>query len=162
MGVVIFHTCGFGYFLPLWVCFFLNLVGLVIWAIAPLKPTKVTLFTIILHNSKNNIHDIRTFRRSLFCHSSVVKYASSLVHYRSCYEIWLPNITEIAPPPTLLAGSTPACGFGYCSNGSSLRDVRMNILFCAWPTFPNGWDTWMHFILNEVHHTLWGIDKRRI
>jgi len=35
-------------------------------AIAPLKPRKVTLFTIILYNSENSIRDIRPFRRPLF------------------------------------------------------------------------------------------------
>jgi len=54
--------------------------GLAIGAIAPppLKPTKATLFTMILYNSENDIRDIRPIRRPLFCHSSVVKYASSL------------------------------------------------------------------------------------
>jgi len=44
-----------------------------------LKPKKVTLFTIILYNSENSIHDTRPFCRPLFCHSSVVKYTSSLL-----------------------------------------------------------------------------------
>jgi len=48
-------------------------------AIAPLNPTKVSLFTMILYNSENNIRDIRPFCRPLFCHSSVVKYTSSLL-----------------------------------------------------------------------------------
>jgi len=43
-------------------------------AIAPLKPTKVTFFTMILFNSENNIRDVRPFCRPLFCHSRVVKY----------------------------------------------------------------------------------------
>jgi len=47
--------------------------------IAPLKPMKVTSFTMILHNSENSIRDIRPFCRQLFCHSSVVKYTSSLL-----------------------------------------------------------------------------------
>jgi len=46
---------------------------------APLIPAKVTFFTMILHNSENSIYDIRPFCRPLFCHSSVVKYTSSLV-----------------------------------------------------------------------------------
>jgi len=45
----------------------------------PLKPTKVYLFTIIFYNSENNIRDISPFCRLLFCHSSVVKYTSSLL-----------------------------------------------------------------------------------
>jgi len=32
----------------------------------PLKPTKVTLFTIILNKSENNIRDIRPFSRPVF------------------------------------------------------------------------------------------------
>ena len=52
--------------------------GGVIGVIAPLKPTKVTLFTIILYNSENSTLDIRPFCRALLCHSSVVKHTSSL------------------------------------------------------------------------------------
>jgi len=44
-----------------------------------LKPTKVTLFTMILYNSENSIRDIRLFCRPLFCHSSFVKFTSSLL-----------------------------------------------------------------------------------
>ena len=64
----------------------------------PLKPTKVTLFTMIFYHSVNSIHDISPFCRPLLCHSSVVKYTSSLLQERSRYETWLPNITETAPP----------------------------------------------------------------
>ena len=45
----------------------------------PLKPMKVTLFAIILYNSEKNIRDITPFFRPSFCHSSVVKYTSSLL-----------------------------------------------------------------------------------
>jgi len=48
-------------------------------AIAPLKPKKVALFTMILCNSENNIRDLRPFCCALFCYSSVVKYASTLL-----------------------------------------------------------------------------------
>ena len=41
--------------------------------ITPLNHMKVTLFTMILCNSENSIHDIRLFCRPFFCHSSVVK-----------------------------------------------------------------------------------------
>jgi len=48
--------------------------GGAIGAIAlPLKSTKAIFFSMILHNSENNIRDIRPFRRPLFCHRSVVK-----------------------------------------------------------------------------------------
>jgi len=43
-----------------------------IGAIAPLKPAKVTLFTMILYNSENNIRDIRPFCRPLFGHITAV------------------------------------------------------------------------------------------
>ena len=43
-----------------------------------LKLSKVTLFTMVLYNLENSIHDIRPFGRPLFCHSSVVKYSSDL------------------------------------------------------------------------------------
>jgi len=33
----------------------------------------------ILYNSENNIRDIRPFCCALFCHSSVVEYASTLL-----------------------------------------------------------------------------------
>jgi len=50
-----------------------------IGAIAPQKPTKIALFTAILYISEDSICDIRLFFRPLFCHSSVVKYTSSLL-----------------------------------------------------------------------------------
>jgi len=52
--------------------------GEAIGAIDPLKPTKLTFFAMILNNSENSIRDKRPSCRPLFCHSSVVKYASSL------------------------------------------------------------------------------------
>jgi len=64
--------------------------------IAPLlKPTKDTLFAMILYNSENSIRDVRTFCCPLFRHSSVVKYTLSLLQQQSCYETRLANITEI-------------------------------------------------------------------
>jgi len=42
----------------------------------PLKPTKVTLFIMILYNSENSIHNLRPCCRLLFCHSSIVMYTS--------------------------------------------------------------------------------------
>jgi len=72
----------------------------------PLKPTKVTFFTMIFYNLENSIRDIRPFSRPLFCHSSVVKYTSCLLQLWTRNETWLPNITEIAPF-NLLAGCAP-------------------------------------------------------
>jgi len=76
----------------------------------PLKPTKVTLFNMIFYNSENSIRNIRPFGRALFCHNSAVKYTSTLLQQRSRYATWLSNITEIAPPLTLLVGSAPGLG----------------------------------------------------
>jgi len=45
----------------------------------PLKPTKVTLFTMILYNSETNVGAIRPFCHPLFCHSSVVKYTEPVL-----------------------------------------------------------------------------------
>jgi len=43
-------------------------------AITPLRPTKVTLFTMMFYNSDNSTRNLRPFCRVLFCHSSVAKY----------------------------------------------------------------------------------------
>jgi len=43
------------------------------------NPKKVTLFTMILYNLENSTRDLRPFCRLLFCHRTVVKYASSLL-----------------------------------------------------------------------------------
>jgi len=48
-------------------------------AASPLKPAKVTLFTMIFYNSESSIRDIRPFCRPLFCYSSVEKLSSSLL-----------------------------------------------------------------------------------
>jgi len=55
--------------------------------IAPLKPTKVTLITMILYTLENSIRDIRPFCRPLFCHSSVVKYTSSLAEAEPLWDL---------------------------------------------------------------------------
>ena len=70
-----------------------------------LKPAQVTLFIMTLYHSKNSIRHIRLFCHQLFCHSSVVKYASSLwqTAMRLDYQILLKS-----PPLTLLVGSAPA------------------------------------------------------
>jgi len=67
------------------------------WGNRPLKPTKVTLFTVILFNWEKSIRDIRPFCGQLFCHSSVVKYTSSLYSseaiMRLDYQILLQSIS---------------------------------------------------------------------
>jgi len=48
--------------------------------IASLKPKKVTVFNMILHNAENNIRYIRAILSFIVvCHGSVVRYASSLL-----------------------------------------------------------------------------------
>ena len=57
--------------------------GVTVGVIVPLKPTKVTLFTMILYDSENSTSDARSFGRLLFCENSVVKNALSLLHQPS-------------------------------------------------------------------------------
>jgi len=76
-------------------------------AMPSLQPTKVTLFTMIFYDAENSIRDVRPFCRSLFCHSSVVTYTSSLLQQRTRNETWLPNIAEIVPSLALLTGPAP-------------------------------------------------------
>jgi len=47
---------------------------------ASLKPTKATLFIIILYDLRNKIRNIRLFCRPLFWHSSAVRLTSFLLH----------------------------------------------------------------------------------
>jgi len=65
-------------------------------AIAPLKPKKVILFTIILYNAENKIRDVRPFHRRFV--TTVLWSILQLLQWRSCYETWPPNIIEIASP----------------------------------------------------------------
>ena len=95
----------------------------------PLKPTKVTLFTTILDNSENSIRDRRSFCRPLFCHSSGVKYPSFLLRQCIRNETWLPNITEIAPLPNLLAGSAAACTWRTWKMSLSSRCHNTSVAF---------------------------------
>jgi len=48
--------------------------GGAIGVIVPLKLEKVTLITMVLYNSENNIRNVRPFCCPLFCPSSFVKY----------------------------------------------------------------------------------------
>jgi len=48
-------------------------------AIAPPKTYELTLFTTIVYNSENGIHDTKLFCHPLFCHRSFLKYTSSLL-----------------------------------------------------------------------------------
>jgi len=46
--------------------------GIQAWAIAPLKPEKLTLFTTMFYNSEKSIRDIGPFCCPSFGHSSVM------------------------------------------------------------------------------------------
>jgi len=85
-----------------------------------LKPTKATLFTMILYNSENRIR-VRPFCRPLFCQSSAVKYASSLLQQWTRNDTSLPNITEIAAPNLA----------GWIRPWSASRSELGNILWCV-------------------------------
>ena len=52
----------------------------------------------IFYNSENSMPDIRSFCRPLFCHSSVVKYKSSLLQKRSRYETDYQILLKSPPP----------------------------------------------------------------
>jgi len=117
----------------------------------PLKLTKVTLFTMILYNARNNMSKpipnkslvifelshcsrIRSFCRPLFCHSSVVEYNSPLLRKRSHCETRLSNITEIAPL-TLLARSAPGFDQPVLWLGSKADGVgqgRNQLILSGW------------------------------
>jgi len=73
-----------------------------------LKPIKVTLFTLILYNSENSIRDIRSFCRPLFCHSSVVEYASPLFYSSEAIMRLGKQILLKSTHLTLLTGSATA------------------------------------------------------
>jgi len=71
-----------------------------------LKPMKVTFSTTIIYNSENNIRDIRSFFRPIFCHSSVVKYASTLLQNKPVMRLDCQIVLK-SPPLRLLAVSAP-------------------------------------------------------
>ena len=103
---------------------------------SPLKPAKVTLFTMILNNSENIIRDIRPFCPDLFCHSSIVKYTSCLLEYSEAV-MWLycHILLKIAPSLTLLAGSATALPVSiaplvFVSHGKSSRLVSTCCNLC--------------------------------
>jgi len=97
-------------------------------AIASLKLTKVTLFTMIFYNSENSIRDIRPFCCPLFCNSSVVKYTSYFLQYGTRSETWLPSFTEISTL-TLQAGYVPGSLF-WCYVVMSLQFTHVRSLAC--------------------------------
>ena len=69
----------------------------------PLKPAQVTLFTMILYNSENNIRDIRPFVWSQHC--CEVCFISLIVG-KSLWDLTTKYFWN-RPPPTLLAWSAP-------------------------------------------------------
>ena len=99
------------------------------WGDRPLKPTKVTLFSTILYNSENNIHDVRPVCCRLFCHILAVKnhakkYTSSVLQQSNCYETWPTNIIEIAPLK-LTGWIRPWC---HSSNNAKLDQMKNDSL----------------------------------
>jgi len=71
-----------------------------------LKPTKVTFFTTILQNSENNIRHTRPFWRQIFCHSSVVKFTSTLLQSKPVMRLDC-QILPKSSPLRSQAGSSP-------------------------------------------------------
>jgi len=79
-------------------------------AIDPLKPKKINFIHhgfVQFGKQHSRCKAICRPLIKLFCHSSFAKYNSSLLQQLSCYEIWLPNITEITPSLNFLVGSAP-------------------------------------------------------
>ena len=75
--------------------------GVVFWrSPPPLKPTKVTWFTMILYNSENSIRDKRPLCRPLFCHGSVVTYISFLYSSAPVLRIDYQILLKSNPPLT--------------------------------------------------------------
>ena len=88
----------------------------------------------------------KTFRRRLFCHSSVVQYTSCLLQWLTRNENWLPNITEIPPPNWALSGSAPGSTLVRPSTHRQICVVRGNFagkcvifvvssLFCSFQVY---------------------------
>jgi len=103
-------------------------------------PPKAYESNLISHdfcNSENDIRDIRPFCRPLFCHSSVVKYTPFLLQQRSRYETWLPNITEIVPPPNLTGWTWPWVHsniiFKKTENHHARQTFMLASLLFPWP-----------------------------
>ena len=98
--------------------------GVTIGAIAPLKPTKVSLFTMMLYNSENNVSKPipnKSFVMFKLSHCSRYKAILSFIvasqQFCGLYFIY-PTVAKPLwdlttkyywnrPPPTLLAGPTP-------------------------------------------------------
>ena len=106
---------------------------------SPQKPIKVISFTMIFFNSENSIRDVRPFCCALFCHSSVVKHTSSLLHLAKS----LLDLTDYWIPPPKLNGWIRPCPHQSLSPHRLLQncvgDVHpnlnkwfLNIVYCAW------------------------------
>ena len=69
-------------------------------AITPLKPTRVNIFAMILYNWQNSIRDLRPFCCPFVLSQQCCKVlfiSHGVILTRN--ETWLPNISEITPPP---------------------------------------------------------------
>jgi len=76
-----------------------------------LKPMKVTFFTTIIYNSENNIRNIRSFCRPIFCYSSVVKYTSTLLQTKPVMRLDCQILLK--SPPTFTGRICPWAGAHY-------------------------------------------------
>jgi len=88
-----------------------RILGGAIGAIAPLKPKKVNLSTMILYNSENNILDVRLFVvHCLNCFVTTVLQSILHLSYSSIAVMRLDCqiLLKLPPPPlNFLAGSAP-------------------------------------------------------
>ena len=91
----------------------------------PLKPTKVTLLTMILYNSENSIRDIGPFWRPLFYQSGVLKYTSSLLHSSELKMRLDCQILLKSPPPQTYWLDPPLAGTVF---PKPARDKPTNVL----------------------------------
>jgi len=61
----------------------------------------------ILYNSENSIRDIRPFCRLLYCHSSAVKFSSSLLQSETVMRLDYQIILKSPPPPNITGWIRP-------------------------------------------------------
>jgi len=114
----------------------------------PLKPKKTSLFTMILYNSQNIIRVLRPFCPSLFCHSNVVKYTSSLSQWLTRNKTWLLNITETASPK-LYWLDPPLSRVDVLKSVSNHATTGYNKLY--WTTdISSIWNLW-RYVFSEIN-----------
>jgi len=115
-----------------------------IGTIYPLKPTKITSFTMILYHSEHSIRDVRPFCRQLFCHSSVVKQRWTESHFFDSASAPPPQIIEIFNSNSALTPQN--CKF-YRNIQACCLQVLLN-LRQGFLTFSRSRTTWATGIVN--------------